>query len=140
MRKTMPVREYMSRLPEEIDRHDTLAAAVKHMHQRSIRRVSVMDGAQVYGILSRRDALDASLRLGACAWTVAVGDVCERGTLSVSPTTPIPEVAQQMVRTGGDQRARHRRGGAGRRLHQRRCAAAARRYFEGSAFATDSRN
>ena len=100
MRKTMPVREYMSRLPEEIDRHETLAAAVERMRARSIRHVPVMDNAQVYGILSQHDALSVSLRLGAPASTVAVGDVCERRTLSVSPTTPIPEVAQQMVERG----------------------------------------
>ena len=100
MRKTMPVREYMSRLPEEIDRHETLAAAVERMQERSIRHVPVMDGAHVYGILSRDDAHNASLRLGAGAWTVAVGDVCERTPLAVSPTTPIPEVAQQMVERG----------------------------------------
>ncbi|MCC6765624.1 MAG: CBS domain-containing protein [Deltaproteobacteria bacterium] len=97
MRRSTSVREYMSRLPEEIDRRETLAAAVDRMAAHDVRHIPVMDGPAVYGVLSRADALDAWLRYGHRAREVAVGEVCTREPLEVSPVTPIGEVAAQML-------------------------------------------
>jgi CBS domain-containing protein len=100
MRKSTPVREYMSRLPDEIDRRETLGAAVDRMGARDVRHIPVMDGPSVYGVLSRADALDAWMRYGHRAREVAVGEVCTRATLHVSPVAPIGEVAAQMLERG----------------------------------------
>lgn len=100
MKKSTPVREYMSRLPEEVDRRDTLATAVDRMSELDVRHIPVMDGASVYGVLSRADALDAWLRDGQRARESAVGDVCTRQPLEVAPTAPIGEVAAQMLERG----------------------------------------
>ncbi len=100
MRKSTPVRAYMSRLPEEIDRRETLAAAIDRMAAHDVRHIPVMDGPSVYGVLSRADALDAWIRYGHRARESAVGEVCTREPLEVAPTTPIGEVATQMLARG----------------------------------------
>lgn len=100
MRKSMPVSEYMSRLPEEVDRRETLATALQRMQARAVRHVPVMDGAHVFGILSGHDVQVAWREHGPSAGDVPVGDVCRRAPLAVSPVAPIPEVARQMVERG----------------------------------------
>ena len=97
MRQTVEVREYMSRLPEEIDRRETLATALERMTQHHVRHIPVMDGATIFGVLSRRDALLAWVRHGHRAGATPVGDVCTRTPLQVSPIDPIPEVAERML-------------------------------------------
>lgn len=100
MRKTTPVRDHMSRLPEEIDRRESLASAIECMRGRHVRHLPVMDGPEVYGILSRQDVEDAWLRYGAATGAQAVGDVCSRDVLRVAPVATIPDVARQMVARG----------------------------------------
>lgn len=102
MRKTTPIRTYMSPLPVEIDRRDTLATAIDRMREHRIRHLPVMDGPNVFGILSRQDVQDAWLRhgTGAGAGAQAVGDVCTIDPLSVSPVAAITDVARTMVGRG----------------------------------------
>lgn len=100
MRKTIAVRDYMSRLPVEIDRRESLASALRHMQVHGVRHVPVLDGPELFGILSRHDALDACLRHGRHAERLPVGDVCTVGPFTVSPVETIPSVAAQMVERG----------------------------------------
>ena len=100
MRKTTPVADYMSRLPEEIDRREPLATVVRRMRAHEIRHMPVLDGPRIFGILSEHDALEAWRRHGATAGTTAVGDVCTREPLVVAPTDPVSAVAQRMVTRG----------------------------------------
>ena len=100
MRKTTEVREYMSRLPEEIDRREKLGTAVERMTQHHVRHIPVMDGPTVFGILSRRDVLDAWVRNGHRARDVSVSEVCTRMPLQVSPIDPVCEVAARMLERG----------------------------------------
>ena len=100
MRKTMPIRTYMSPLPEEIDHRETLAAAISRMNERRIHHLPVMDGPDVFGILSRQDVQDAWLRHGAGAGSQAVGEVCTTDPLKVSPVATIPDVTRTMVERG----------------------------------------
>jgi CBS domain-containing protein len=102
MRKTTPVADYMSHLPEEIDRRAPLAPVVRRMHELAIRHMPVLDGPRIFGILSERDALDAWRRHRAAAGTTPVGDVCAREPLVVAPSDPVPEVARRMVARGVD--------------------------------------
>ena len=97
MRKTMPVRECMSRLPAEADRHDPLSAVVQHMREQHCHHVPVMDGPRLYGVLSRQDLHELALRNGVSTGEITAGDACTRDVLSVGPTTPIVEVAQAMM-------------------------------------------
>ena len=100
MRKTIPIRTHMSPLPEEIDRRESLAAAISRMNERRIHHLPVMDGPDVVGILSRQDVQDAWLRHGAGAGAQTVGDVCSTDPLRVSPLATIPDVARIMVERG----------------------------------------
>ena len=97
MRRTIAVREYMSRLPEEIDRRESLTTALRRMQAHDVRHIPVMDGAELFGILSRQDVLDAYLSHGPRAESLPVGDLCTVGPLTVSPVDTIPHVAAQMV-------------------------------------------
>ena len=100
MRKTMPVREHMRHLPEEIDHREKLSSAIQRMTAHHIRHIPVMDGPKVFGVLSRQDVQDAWLRHGTSARDMRVGDVCTQGALTVSPLATIPDVARQMVAGG----------------------------------------
>lgn len=100
MRKTTAVREYMSHLPEEIDRRERLSTALARMTEHRLRHIPVMDGPEVFGLLSRHDALDAWVAHGARAGAMSVGEVCTRDPLTVSPLATIGEVAGQMVERG----------------------------------------
>jgi CBS domain-containing protein len=90
----------MSRLPEEIDRRESVATALRRMQVNEVRHIPVMDGPEVFGILSRHDVLDACLRHGPRAESLPVGDVCTIGPFTVSPLETIPTVAAQMVERG----------------------------------------
>ena len=100
MRRTIAVREFMSRLPEEIDRRESLATALRRMQAHEVRHIPVMNGPEVFGILSRQDVLDACLRHGSRAESLPVGAVCTVGPFTVSPLETIPRVAAQMVERG----------------------------------------
>jgi CBS domain-containing protein len=100
MRRTIAVREYMSRLPEEIDRREPLATVTRRMRERGIRHMPVLDGTHIYGILSEHDALEACRQHRTAAGTTPVGDVCTRDPLVVTPTAPISAVARRMVERG----------------------------------------
>lgn len=97
MRKTMPVRECMSRLPAETDRHEQLDAVVRHMREQHCHHVPIMDGLRLYGVLSREDLHEVALRDGKSAQDLVAGDVCTQDVLTVDPMTPIVEVAQAMI-------------------------------------------
>jgi len=97
MRKTMPVRECMSRLPAETDRREPLSAVVQHMREQHCHHVPVMDGPRLYGILSRQDLHELALRGEGSTGDLAAGDACTRDVLTVGPMTPIVEVAQAMI-------------------------------------------
>lgn len=97
MRKTMPVRECMSRLPAETDRRESLSAVVQQMREQHCHHVPVMDGPRLYGVLSRRDLHEIALRGEVSTSELAAGDVCTRDVLTVGPMTPIVEVARAMI-------------------------------------------
>ncbi len=96
-RKAPIVRTFMKRLPEEIDRHDSVARAIEVMEKSGIRHVPVMNSYHLFGIVSQRDLLMARIRVGDDIDTMTVGEVCNRDVLTVSPMTPVTDVAQQML-------------------------------------------
>jgi len=97
MRKTMPVREAMSRLPTEVDRCDPLGLVVEQMRAQHCHHVPVMDGAHLFGVLSRQDLHEIMLREARPENEMTAGDVCTRDVLTVVPTATIFEVAQKML-------------------------------------------
>lgn len=100
VRRNTPVREYMSRLPEEIDYREPLRSAQRLMNERHVRHIPVMNGVDLYGVLSRQDVQDAWLRYGETADEKAIGEVCTRDALTCDPLAKICDVADAMVQRG----------------------------------------
>lgn len=100
MRKTIPVAEYMSRLPIEVDRREPLSTVLARMREHHVRHVPVLDGSHIFGLFSDHDALATWQRTGTHAGPTPVGEVCTREPLVVSPLEPIPAVARQMIGRG----------------------------------------
>lgn len=97
-RKAPAVRQYMTHLPVEAERCETLAEASALMARHDIRHVPVMSGSQLSGIVSQRDIFAAQARLGEQADRVPLQEICQSDVLTVSPLTAIDEVARQMLR------------------------------------------
>ena len=97
MRKNLPVRECMSRLPAEVDRTERLSAVIDRMREQKCHHVPVMDGSHLFGILSREDLHELALRGDQAPEDARAGDVCTRDLLTVGPLTPVVEVARSML-------------------------------------------
>jgi CBS domain-containing protein len=87
----------MSHLPVEVERCETVADAAKLMQTRQIRHLPVMSGSHLRGVIAERDVSAARLRLGETANDTPLEEVCQTDVLTVSPITPIDEVADQML-------------------------------------------
>ena len=97
MRKTTPIRDYMSRLPAEAERNDPLSSVLEQMRSQHCHHIPVMDGTRLLGVLSREDLHEALLEHGEKAAQFSAGDVCTHDALTVGPMTPTVEVAQRMM-------------------------------------------
>jgi acetoin utilization protein AcuB len=90
----------MTRLPEEIDRFESVARAKEMMQDNDIRHLPVMAGAKLFGIVSERDV---DLVMAATAGVIArteIGEICGQGAYSVLPTALVTDVAATMVEHG----------------------------------------
>jgi acetoin utilization protein AcuB len=97
MRKSTPIRDCMSRLPAEAERNDPLGSVLQQMRDQHCHHVPVMDGTQLLGVLSRGDLHEAVLKHGKAAAKLPAGDICTQDALTVSPMTPVVEVARLMA-------------------------------------------
>jgi CBS domain-containing protein len=85
----------MTRLPHEIDKSASVAAARQAMIRHDIGHLPVMAGARLHGIVSERD-----LRLFGAHETTPIGDLCERDVVSLPPTASVVEAARSMLSRG----------------------------------------
>jgi len=96
-RMAKTVREWMTRIPVEVDRREPLSLASDLVRRHGIRHLPVLDGYHLYGIVSDRDLTRAQSRKRPASGGLCLGDICERDVLAVAPTTSVGEVARQMV-------------------------------------------
>ena len=96
-RKSPPVREYMTRLPVEAERCDTVGAANRAMESKGFRHIPVMSGAGIKGIVSRSDILAARVVHGKKLDEIPLEEICQTDVLTVSPVDRLDEVARQML-------------------------------------------
>ena len=96
-RKAPPVREFMTHLPVELERCETIDDALSLMEAHRIHHIPVMSGSRLKGIVSERDILAARNRYSDQLGTMAIEEVCEVEVLTVSPIEPVNEVAEQML-------------------------------------------
>lgn len=97
MRKDTPVRDWMSRLPVEIEESLSVAEARDVMARDGVRHLPVMRGSHLVGLVSLHD-IDAARAEG--RETDAVSKLGPREVLTVSPVEPLPEVCRSMNRLG----------------------------------------
>jgi len=100
MHKHTPVRDFMSRLPEEVDHREPLSSAIQVMNELHVRHIPVMDGVALFGVLSRQDVQDAWLRYGETAEEMEIGEICTRDVLTFEPLAKLPQVAKAMAERG----------------------------------------
>ena len=91
------VQQHMTRLPLEIEQIDKVANAKRLMELFGIRHVPVMSGLQLTGVVSQRDILNAAVRLRRNVDNLPIEEVCEHNVLTVSPLTPVDQVARKML-------------------------------------------
>ena len=91
------VRQYMTRIPIEVERCQNVAEAVRVMKSHNIRHIPVMSGSRLKGMLSQTDVLDARISHGDALDSMQLESICNTNVLSVSPITPVDEVARQML-------------------------------------------
>lgn len=99
-RKTPNVRQYMTRLPIEAERCETVSDAAKIMQSNDIHHIPVMRGSHLHGIVSQSDVNEARLRFAQDVGDVPLEEICQRDVLTVGPLCPISEVAEQMLKRG----------------------------------------
>ncbi len=91
------VQKVMTRLPLEIEQIDNIANAKRMMELFGIRHVPVMKGLHLKGIISQRDILKAMVERGSDIDDLPIDDFCQHDVLTVSPMTPVNEVAERML-------------------------------------------
>lgn len=94
------IQQRMTRLPLEIERIDNVANARRLMELFGIRHVPVMSGLHLKGIVSQRDILNATIRMGNNIDDLPIEEICNTDVLTVSPLTPVDEAARQMLERG----------------------------------------
>lgn len=91
------VQQHMTRLPLEIEQIDNVANARRLMQLFEIRHVPVMKGINVAGVVSERDILRATIRLGRDIDDLPIDEICQHDVLKVSPLTGVDEAARLML-------------------------------------------
>lgn len=101
-RKSPPIRQYMSRIPIEAERCETVFDAQEIMQRHAIHHIPVMNGSHLQGLVSYRDLLEAHQRFRDKADKVALEEICQQNILTVTPLQPVREVAEQMLEQATD--------------------------------------
>lgn len=96
-RKSSLVRDFMTHLPVECEACETIADAMALMKAHDIRHMPVMSGSRLQGVLSQRDILEERNRHGEALDEMPLEAFCRQDVLSVSPLTPVNEVADKML-------------------------------------------
>ena len=97
MVKAPPVRQFMTRIPVEAERCETVQQAARLMEQHQIRHLPVMSGSHLLGVVSQRDILSARLREGDKVDAQPLEHICKTNVLQVGPLTPVDQVAAKML-------------------------------------------
>lgn len=97
MKKNTPVREWMSRLPVEVEETAAVADVREVMESEGVRHLPVMRGSRLVGLVSLHDIDAARAEHG---HDRPVGDVCREEVLTVAPDDPLPAVCGRMEDAG----------------------------------------
>lgn len=100
-RHAAAVRDYMTRLPFEAERCESVAEALKLMRDHDIHHLPVMSGTRLRGVVSYQQARLAQAESVGIALpspdTWSLESIADLQPVVVSPVEPIDEVAQRML-------------------------------------------
>jgi acetoin utilization protein AcuB len=97
MHSKRPISRYMSAAPITIQQTASLADAMTLMQEHAVRHLPVLDQRTPVGILSERDLAMARSLVQAGWEDVPVAEAMTPEPFTVSPETPIAEVARRMA-------------------------------------------
>jgi acetoin utilization protein AcuB len=97
MSDLIPVRQYMTPMPETIDEHATLGEAKERMFVLGVHHLPVVHEGKLTGILSQRDALLAESLGVASAAKIPVGQIMTPVVFSCGPNAHVEAVAREMA-------------------------------------------
>jgi acetoin utilization protein AcuB len=98
--KAPTVSQFMTHLPEEIERLETVGEAMALMDRLHIRHIPVVGGGHLKGVVSQRDILVGRTIFGGQLATKSVQEIWQEDVLTVSPVTAVDEVAERMLDRG----------------------------------------
>jgi acetoin utilization protein AcuB len=91
------VRQYMTPTPFTIGPTQSLAAARQVMLENGVRRLPVLDGGRLAGLLSERDLLLVESMPSVNPASVRVEEAMAQDVFAVGPDEPVADVAGTMV-------------------------------------------
>jgi acetoin utilization protein AcuB len=97
MSDLIPVRHYMTPMPETIDEHASLSEAKERMFVLRVHHLPVVHEGKLTGILSQRDALLAESLGVASAAKIPVSQVMTPVVFSCGPNAHVEAVAREMA-------------------------------------------
>ena len=93
----IPVRKYMSAMPETIDEELSLQDAKERMYRLGARHLPVLHEGKLIGILSQRDVATAESLLSIDPREVSVRSVMTEVPFSCGPDAHVEAVAREMA-------------------------------------------
>lgn len=91
------VREFMTACPHVLTPGQSVASAGELMRQQRIRHVPVVEEGRLCGLVSEHDVTLVLSLVDVDPGRVRVRDVMSRDTYTVSPSTPLQDVAAEMA-------------------------------------------
>jgi acetoin utilization protein AcuB len=97
MSDVIPVRDYMTPMPETIDEHTSLSDAKDRMHALGVHHLPVLHEGKLTGVLSQRDILLAESLTDASSAKIPVQKVMSAIVFSCGPNAHVEAVAREMA-------------------------------------------
>lgn len=97
MSELIPVRHYMTPMPETIDEHASLSDAQDRMHALGVHHLPVLHEGKLTGMLSQRDIAVGLSLTHASAAKISVGTVMSTVVFSCGPLAHVEAVAREMA-------------------------------------------
>jgi CBS domain-containing protein len=96
MRMAQSIRDVMSANPITMPVASTVSEAARTMREANIGDIIVLEGDQLYGIVTDRDIVVRTVAEGRDPETATLGDICSREMTTLSPTDRVEDAVRLM--------------------------------------------
>ena len=93
---TQSIRDVMSANPITMPVASTVSEAARTMREANIGDIIVLEGDQLYGIVTDRDIVVRTVAEGRDPETATLGDICSREMTTLSPTDIVEDAVRLM--------------------------------------------